>query len=204
MVRQRGSSARNLMARATVAVAALALLAGVNLAAAQEGAERYEVTITPPKRPGTQAPVAEADEAAAASDTAPEAPPVDPADNVLGGEPAGADAAQAPAAPAAKAAVPSGAAPTPATTRAATNLPLRTLQVGAYRLKKSAQSMREKLAASFEDVSIVEVQSGGESLYRVNVGRLPRGPALEALRGRLVAAGHPAFDVPLPPVAAGN
>jgi cell division protein FtsN len=84
----------------------------------------------------------------------------------------------------------------------AAKLPQRTLQVGAFRQQKSATNLHEKLAAAFSDVTIVEVQSGGESLYRVIVGRMPHGPALDDLRHRLVAAGYPAFEVPAPPPAA--
>ena len=75
---------------------------------------------------------------------------------------------------------------------------MRTLQVGAFRARKSAASLHDALAPSFKDVAILEVQSGGEPLYRVNVGRMPHGPALDDLRRRLVAAGHPAFEIAAP------
>jgi cell division protein FtsN len=78
------------------------------------------------------------------------------------------------------------------------------LQVGAYRQRSSAIAMRDKLVTAFQDVAIVEVQSGGEALYRVNVGRLPRGAALDEVRRRLIAAGYPAFEVPAPSVPASD
>lgn len=180
----------------------LALLAAVagpaSPAGAQVGlgAERYEVTITPPKRPGTEAPVDAESGAAPAAGPVAATPPTDP-NNVLGAEPAPTAAttprpATAPAAPATN----------PAPARAAANAPLRTLQVGAFRQQASANELRDVLSANFQDVQVVEVQSGGEPLYRVNVGRLPRGPALDDLKKRLVAAGHPAFEVPAPAASA--
>lgn len=72
---------------------------------------------------------------------------------------------------------------------------MKTMQVGAFREYDRADSLRETLAASFQDVIIVTVQSGGEPLYRVNVGRFPHGPELDAVRRRLVSAGFPAFEV---------
>lgn len=154
------------------------------------GSERYEVTITPPKRPGTEA----AGEAAQ--------PPATP-DAAVDAGPAGSPAAPAAAAKAAPSAdnvlgagEPAAAAAVPG--RAPANAPLRTLQVGAFRQQASAEALREQLSPTFEDVAVVEISSGGEPLYRVNVGRLPKGPELTALKKRLADAGFPAFDVPLP------
>lgn len=182
----------------------MALLAGVAgwalpaVAQVGLGAERYEVTITPPKRPGTEAPVDA--EAGSAAESAPAAgpaaslPPTDP-DNVLGAAPAAAgSAATAPA--------PSAAATDPSSARPAANAPLRTLQVGAFRQQQRAADLRDGLAPDFRDVQVVEVQSGGEPLYRVIVGRQPHGPALDDLKRRLTAAGHPAFEIPAPPASA--
>lgn len=194
--------------RAACFVAAAAMvfgsLAGPAPAHAQVGlgAERYEVTITPPKRPGSEA---AADEAAAPSAGAvpePESAPVP--NDVLGGEGAPAQTEPAAAAPDARPAAVPPAAAASATARVDPNLPRRTLQVGAYRQRKSAQSMHDELTAAFQDVTVVEVQSGGEALYRVNVGRLPRGAALEDLRRRLVAAGYPAFEVAAPTLPAAD
>jgi len=186
-------------------VLAFAIAAWTAPAFAQSGtgAERYEVTITPPKRPGTEAAV---DEAATpgASATPQAARDAANPDEVLGAGEAAGDAPASPPAAAATAPAVTRPEPTPETVRAEKNLPLRTLQVGAYRQHKSAVTMRDKLAATFQDVAIVEVQSGGEPLYRVNVGRLPRGAGLDDLRRRLVAAGHPAFDVTAPSVPASD
>ncbi len=162
-------------------------------AQAGAGAERYEVTISPPKRPGSE----KAEDAAApavAGETAPASSgETAPSAVAATGSSAGASApAAAPTAPAAP------APPDPATVRATANLPLRTLQVGAYRQRSRAESLQETLSPTFEDVDIVEVQSGGEPLFRVNVGRLPRGPGLEDLKKRLAAAGFPAFEVLVP------
>ncbi|HYB99273.1 MAG TPA: SPOR domain-containing protein [Candidatus Limnocylindrales bacterium] len=99
---------------------------------------------------------------------------------------------------------PDAAGPPPAGGEAAqqplaaeTKGPLRTLQVGAYRQRSSADAMSERLGDAFGEVQIVEVDSGGEKLYRVRVGRLPAGPALNELKSRLLAAGYPAFEVEL-------
>lgn len=176
------------VATATLVVGATA---GDALAQGGPGAERYEVTITPPKRADsdagdeTTAPPPGAAEAAAAAalspaTAAPAAKAAPSTDNVLG-----ATEAARPAAP-------------PSTALASPNAPLRTLQVGAFRQQASAEALRDQLAPTFQDVAIVEISSGGEPLYRVNVGRLPKGPELAALRKRLADAGFPAFDVPMP------
>lgn len=195
---------------AAVSMAAFASLAWTPPAAAQVGlgAERYEVTITPPKRPGSEAPVDEGTapgaptQATPGAGTANDVPGARTANETLG-------AVAVPGAPEAPASDAGAATAAPAATASAKarvdpNLPQRTLQVGAFRQHKSAQAMRDKLAAAFQDVVIVEVQSGGEALYRVNVGRLPRGAGLDDLRRRLVAAGYPAFDVAAPAVSAGD
>jgi cell division protein FtsN len=186
---------------AALAIASLALSQPV-LAQVGLGAERYEVTITPPKRPGSETAPA-ATPPGAAAETAPKAAGAD-TDPVLGaGAPSEAAPSTAPA-PDAKAGAVSPNATASAEARVNPNLPQRTLQVGAFRQRKSAESMRDKLAATFADVVIVEIQSGGEALYRVNVGRLPRGPGLDDLRRRLVAAGYPAFDVAVPAASSTN
>ena len=156
-------------------------------AQAGPGAERYEVTITPPKRPG--------------SETAPEEGDVPEPET---GAAEGGDAIPPTAGDAAASPEPSS----PATETTSTPRrppaapapvgPLRTLQVGAYRRRSSAEELRDSLLANFRDVTILEVESGGEPLYRVNVGTMPRGAALEDLKRRLLAAGHPAFEVLAP------
>ncbi len=164
---------------------------GDAFAQAGPGAERYEVTITPPKRPGSETAPEEGDVPESESG-APEVgdlvpPAVGDAASPSGASAPAAETASTPkrtVAPSAAAAVPAG--------------PLRTLQVGAYRRRSSAEEQRDSLLATFRDVTILEVESGGEPLFRVNVGRLPKGPALEDLKRRLLAAGHPAFEVLAP------
>lgn len=173
-------------------VLVLALVApGDAIAQAGPGAERYEVTITPPKRPGSET-AAEEEDVLAPESGAPEVgdvvpPAADDAATPRGTSAPAAETASTPkrtVAPSAAAAVPAG--------------PLRTLQVGAYRRRSSAEELRDALLANFRDVTILEVESGGEPLFRVNVGRLPKGAALEDLKRRLLAAGHPAFEVLAP------
>ncbi len=187
------SPARLVRRLVVVAVTLAGLAASAVDAPAQggPGAERYEVTITPPKRPGTENAGEASTPAPADGGPGTAGPGAAPAaaakvasspDNVLGGSEA-ASATKPPPAPA------------PA------NAPLRTLQVGAFRQQASAEALRDQLASGFGDVAIVEVASGGEPLYRVNVGRLPKGPELTALKKRLADAGFPAFDVPLPKTA---
>lgn len=171
------------------------------LAQGGPGAERYEVTITPPKRPGSP-PVASGDAPATAPGN-PDGTDDDrpAADHVLGAsEPASAGSQPEAGAPggdrrsAAVAVEPAGSA------KIDPNLPRRSLQVGAFRQRSLATAMQEKLDGRFPDVAVVEVQSGGTPLFRVNVGRLPKGPALSQLKDRLADSGYPSFDVPAPPV----
>jgi cell division protein FtsN len=175
---------------ATALTVATCMPAAPAFAQAGAGAERYEVTITPPRRPGSE-PAADAAGVPPAGGEAASPP--------ASGEPAA--AASGTAAPVAGS-QPAAAAPLPAsdpaTARATANLPLRTLQVGAYRQRSRAEQLQDALSPTFDNVDIVEVQSGGEPLYRVNVGRAPRGPALEDLKKRLAAAGFPAFEVLVP------
>jgi len=206
------AGAARFVAVTTIAVASLTR-AHPAVAQVGLGAERYEVTITPPKRPGTEKAVDEAAMPAPASKAAPKPAAAGTADGVLGAgkanETPGAVAAPGASGskPAASASGAKPAASPPVATASAKaevdpSLPQRTLQVGAFRQRDRAQSMRDKLAASFPDVTIVEVQSGGETLYRIYVGRMPRGASLDELRRRVVAAGYPAFDVTAPPVSA--
>jgi cell division protein FtsN len=167
---------------------ALALLGpGEARAQAGPGAERYEVTITPPKRPGTGTTPEEGD--------ATETESLEPGEEI---PPAAADSAIPPGNSASAAETTSAPRRTVAAPAPTTAGPLRTLQVGAYRRRSSADQLRDALLATFRDVTVLEVESGGEPLYRVNVGRMPRGPALEDLKRRLLAAGHPAFEVLAP------
>jgi cell division protein FtsN len=185
------SSTRSRVGRLAQAIAASALVAAVCVPATSvraqggAGAERYEVTITPPKRPGSEP----------ATDPAATPPP---AEDAAGTAPASGAAAPVNGSQQPASAPPAAPAADPATARATSNLPLRTLQVGAYRQRTRAEQLQEALSPTFDNVDIVEVQSGGEPLYRVNVGRAPRGPALEDLKKRLATAGFPAFEVLVP------
>lgn len=203
------------IARASRSLAIALLFGGLTLAAAPEagaqsgsGAERYEVTITPPKRPGSEAVPDAATTAGEPDGAAPDAAPTgntaaDPAVPAPSPSAAPHDGA-APTAAGAVAAPAAGTAVAAPPTRAAANQPLHTLQVGAFRERKSATRLHDALVESFKDVSIVEVQSGGEALYRVNVGHLPHGAALDELKRRVVAAGFAAFEVAAPAAVGAN
>lgn len=145
--------------------------------------QRYEVTIAPPRRPGSNAVQASGENQSttgAAGDQH--------RDGAAG---AGTDTPQTSSQPAAASA--SGRAEDPTVTE--TDGPRLALQVGAFRLRPSAEKLRDTLAASFRDVIIIDTTSGGEPLYRVRVGSLPKGPALDDIKRRLLAAGYPAFEV---------
>jgi len=170
------------------------------LAQAGAGAQRYEVTITPPKRTGSEQPAENqpgADETGDAPQEAPDnagaADAAGPARSGTNGAAAAPDGSEAGSGVAAVAppsmqpvAVPAG--------------PPRSLQVGAFRTRRLADDLQRKLAAACPDVVVVEVLSGGEPLYRVHVGRIARGPQLDALKRDLLAAGHASFEVPAPSV----
>jgi cell division septation protein DedD len=183
---------------AALAAATMAQDAGGALAQIGAGAESYEVTISPPKRPGS-APVADGE--APASDATGEPRASVPAGDGAAGTPAS-------AAPAANAPAAGTATPAASVARAAPvakpSGPPRTLQVAAFRQHDRAESLRDELAESFPDVAILEVSSGGEPLYRVNVGRLPKGAGLDELKKRLAAAGFPSFDVAAPTAPAND
>lgn len=190
----------------TILLLTWGMAAAPSLAQIGLGAERYEVTITPPKRPGTEAPVdaeGTADPAPAAT-APPETGEAVPAADTASREAAAPSGSAAPAAPAIAAASGAPLPKAPAAAKPASDLPQKTLQVGAFRHKDSAADLREALVAGFQDVSIVEVESGGEPLYRVIVGKQPHGPSLDDLKRRLAAAGHPAFEVPAPPASAAH
>lgn len=169
---------------ATVALTAGAAAAAGEQRDAKGGEQRYEVTIAPPHRPGAPMPEPpESDEegSGAEQDQQESAPPDAAAPENGATTPPASDAK-------------SGAVTASATAKTAT--PRMALQVGAYRQKSSAEKLRATLSESFKDVTIVETMSGGEPLYRVRVGRIPKGPALEDTRRRLLAAGYSAFEVP--------
>lgn len=167
----------------------------------RSGVQHYEVTIAPPHRPGTEVP-----EPAAAEGVEPESEP--PAAGAAPATSAPAPVHPAPAAPGTAAsgmaapttggAATESSAPPAAAAKAGDESrgPRLSLQVGAYRQRPSAEKLRDTLSASFRDVAVIDTTSGGEPLYRVRVGRLPKGAALEEMKRRLLAAGYPAFEVP--------
>jgi len=171
-------------------------------AQAGAGAESYEVTISPPRRPGSEPAQADAQDAAQAGAQQTPGPAGEQAKALAATassgaliQPPPASAAGTGAAAGAASAGPSASAAPDANRAVASAGPLHTLQVGAFRQQASATSLRDKLATGFPDVTVTQALSGGEPIYRVNVGRMPHGDGLDDLRHRLSAAGYPAFEV---------
>jgi cell division protein FtsN len=195
--------------RVVVAFVALCVLLGGGTDPAQAqagpGAQRYEVTITPPKRPGTEPPAmavpGEGNAARVTQETAGD-PDAEAATNGAAAASSGANSSETKHTPAAidsgSAAAATAAQPATASASAPAGPP-HSLQVGAFRRQRSADDLQRKLAATFPDVVVVEVLSGGDPLYRVYVGRVARGPQLDALKRELLATGHASFEVPAPP-----
>ena len=73
--------------------------------------------------------------------------------------------------------------------------PAESLQVGAFRELRSAADMKARLQKHFEDVYISTVESGGEPLYRVRVGRFQNRRDTLHMTQLLQAAGYPSFRV---------
>lgn len=69
------------------------------------------------------------------------------------------------------------------------------LQVGAFRDMRSANALRTNLSRSFPDVHISTIDSGGEPLHRVRVGRFGTAEESLPLKQRLQAMGYPSFRV---------
>ena len=97
--------------------------------------------------------------------------------------------------PKAKAAPPPAQPETAKASGSVTTKPWVSLQVGAFRNLKSAHALQRKLARTFSDVYISTVESGGEPLYRVRVGRFRTADESLTLKSRLLAAGFPSFRV---------
>lgn len=76
--------------------------------------------------------------------------------------------------------------------------PYVALQVGAFREMRSATTLKKKLSKSFADVYVSPVDSGGEPLYRVRVGRFRTPEETLPLKQRLQAMGYPSFRVSQP------
>jgi len=87
------------------------------------------------------------------------------------------------------------AAPVPASPPAG---PYVALQVGAFREMRSATSLKKKLSKSFNDVYISTIDSGGDPLHRVRVGRFRTPEETMPLRQRLQTMGYPSFRVTEP------
>jgi type II secretory pathway predicted ATPase ExeA/cell division septation protein DedD len=172
---------------------------------------KYEVKIKPPPRPGAApAAPAVAAPAARANAGASDANGKSASGQTRSTATAALPAAAKPATKGAKgepsAAVPapggSAALPSPAPAGGSTGPrpsasagPTIALQVGAFRELRSAIELRAKLSQKFEDVYISTVESGGEPLYRVRVGRLKSKDETPALRAKLQTAGYPSFRV---------
>jgi type II secretory pathway predicted ATPase ExeA/cell division protein FtsN len=69
------------------------------------------------------------------------------------------------------------------------------LQVGAFRERASAEALKAKLSRDFEDAYVSAVDSGGEPLFRVRVGKFRSPEDAAPLRERLQAAGYASFRV---------
>ncbi|MCG8672385.1 MAG: SPOR domain-containing protein, partial [Pseudomonadales bacterium] len=172
---------------------------------------RYEVQIKPPPRPEPQAVEGSGERARAASaalgtgagtqqaGTGPGSTTPLPAPTLSTSrvDPGAGPSFAAPANPVPVPAMPSGTAaltapqaalPTPATGELS-------LQVGAFREIASAIELKTKLLRSFDDVYVSRIESGGEPLYRVRVGRFADRDASMSTKVRLQAAGHPSFTV---------
>jgi cell division septation protein DedD len=76
--------------------------------------------------------------------------------------------------------------------------PYVALQVGAFRETHSAARLKKKLSKSFNDVYISTIDSGGEPLHRVRVGRFRTPEETLPLRQRLQTMGYPSFRVTEP------
>jgi cell division septation protein DedD len=166
--------------------------------------ERYDVTITPPLRPGSEPVASLSPGRALGLDAGRGAPAAAPEGD------AGEDTRAArhsieggwtttPSAPTAGAAAPksepkdsAASATGPATTTVDRH---KVLQVGAYRRYRSATDLQDKLLKSFDDVFVSEANSGGEPLYRVRVGTGTSAASLDELKSKLVASGYSCFPV---------
>jgi len=69
------------------------------------------------------------------------------------------------------------------------------LQIGAFRELRSAIALKGRLAATFSDVYVSTVESGGEPLYRIRIGSFSTPEETLPLKMQLQAAGHPSFRV---------
>ncbi|MEE8311673.1 MAG: AAA family ATPase [Candidatus Binatia bacterium] len=76
--------------------------------------------------------------------------------------------------------------------------PYVALQVGAFREMRSATNLKKKLSKSFNDVYVSTIDSGGEPLHRVRVGRFRTPEESMPLRQRLQTMGYPSFRVSEP------
>jgi rare lipoprotein A len=66
-----------------------------------------------------------------------------------------------------------------------------TLQLGSFAQLENAQQLRERLAQSYADISIVPQQAQGETYYRVQLGTFPDRGAAEEQARRMAQTGLP-------------
>jgi rare lipoprotein A len=66
-----------------------------------------------------------------------------------------------------------------------------TLQLGSFAQLENAQQLRERLAQSYADISIVPQQAQGETYYRVQLGTFPNRGAAEEQARRMAQTGLP-------------
>ena len=69
------------------------------------------------------------------------------------------------------------------------------MQIGAFRELRSAADMKARLQKHFDDVYISTIESGGEPLYRVRIGRFRTNTDTLHMIQLLQAAGYPSFRV---------
>jgi cell division septation protein DedD len=169
--------------------------------------ERYDVTITPPVRPGSE-PLASLgsdkmgdmmDPAASDPNASPQArhsidggwstEKARPTQSKPASTPQGSKGTKAGASAAAVAATP---------VRAVYASARPAMQVGAYRQAASAEKLKQKLLKSFDDVYVTQVVSGGEPLYRVRVGLGSSHDDLTQLKTNLAKGGYSCFPVSEP------
>jgi rare lipoprotein A len=66
-----------------------------------------------------------------------------------------------------------------------------TLQLGSFAQLENAQQLRDRLAQSYADVSIIPQQAQGATYYRVQLGTFPNRGAAEEQARRMAQAGLP-------------
>ncbi len=162
----------------------------------------YEVEIKPPPRPDEQAKPDQPSRSPTAIEQmieetdlppAPGSPRPGPPQRFMGNQP---PTSAAPAMPAPEPApAPLRPPAPPLAGPSAPAPPFISLQVGAFRDIHSARSMERALLTSFPEVYISTIDSGGEPLHRVRVGRFRTPEETLRLKQQLQGAGYPSFRV---------